>query len=98
MAGRPVNQNDSAWFWDPRVLRKFWFDAMSQAMDSHLRSVAFLELMQHTLRSMNGPMLVPNGAPELQPVQGPEPSPVDDRSAKVDGRSQPSQTSDVRSP
>jgi hypothetical protein len=39
--------------WDPRVLWKFWFEAMSQATDAYLRSAAFLQLMQHGLSAMS---------------------------------------------
>jgi hypothetical protein len=34
----------------------FWFEAMSQAMDEYLRSTAFLELMQQSLRTMAEPL------------------------------------------
>ena len=39
-------------FWDPRVLRRYWLDSLSQLSDGYLRSVAFLELMQSSLQTM----------------------------------------------
>jgi len=39
-------------FWDPRTVRKLWLGAWSETMDGYLRSSAFLELMQHGLRTM----------------------------------------------
>jgi hypothetical protein len=47
-----VAAESSALLWDPRALRKFWLDAMTQATDGYLRSSAFLELMQHGLKTM----------------------------------------------
>jgi hypothetical protein len=38
--------------WDPRTLRKYWLEAMTQVTDGYLRSPAFLELMQHGMRTM----------------------------------------------
>ena len=40
-------------FVDPQQLRSRWLSDMSQAMDSYLRSPAFLEWLQYTLRAMN---------------------------------------------
>jgi|SwirhirootsSR3_FD_contig_31_15877787_length_796_multi_5_in_0_out_0_2 hypothetical protein len=37
-------------FWDPRALRGLWLEAMSRAMDDYLRSIQFLQLMEHNLR------------------------------------------------
>ena len=36
--------------WDPRVQCKYWLAGMSQAIDAWMRSVAFLEFMQHGLQ------------------------------------------------
>ena len=36
-------------FWDPRVQSKYWLEAMSQAFDAWMRSIAFLEFMQQGL-------------------------------------------------
>jgi hypothetical protein len=46
-------QEQVAWLWDPRAFYKLWFDSMSQAMDAYLRSTAFLQFMQHGLRTMS---------------------------------------------
>jgi len=54
--GKPLYAGHSALFWDPRALRKLWFEAMSQAMDGYLRSTAFLELMQQNIRTMAEPL------------------------------------------
>jgi hypothetical protein len=43
----------SALFWDARILRRFWLDALSHAMDGYLRSTAFLEFMQQSLRMVS---------------------------------------------
>ncbi|HKQ71053.1 MAG TPA: hypothetical protein VJT73_17020 [Polyangiaceae bacterium] len=42
----------SAQLWDPRLWRKLWFDALTQAFDGYLRSTAFLEAMQQGVRTM----------------------------------------------
>jgi hypothetical protein len=39
-------------FWDPRLFRKYWLEAWSQATDGYLRSTAFLELMQQGLQTL----------------------------------------------
>jgi hypothetical protein len=36
--------------WDPRVQRKYWLQAMSQAIDIWMRSIPFLELMHQGLQ------------------------------------------------
>ena len=53
---QPIYADYAALFWDPRILRKLWFETMSQAMDEYLRSTAFLELMQQSLRTMTEPL------------------------------------------
>ena len=53
---QPLYADYAALFWDPRILRKLWFETMSQAMDEYLRSTAFLELMQQSLRTMAEPL------------------------------------------
>jgi hypothetical protein len=53
-------------FWDPRVLMKFWFDAVSQAMETYYRSAAFLSFLQHGLRTFNAPESPPEATTDRQ--------------------------------
>jgi hypothetical protein len=41
-------------FWDPQ-LRSRWFAQLSRVLDDYMRSPAFLELMQHSLRTITTP-------------------------------------------
>jgi hypothetical protein len=59
-------RGSAAPFWDPRILRKYWLDAWSQAFDGYLRSTAFLELMEHAQRTMAAPR-------ELEALEGGRP-------------------------
>jgi hypothetical protein len=42
-------------FCDPRELRRRWLADLSQAMDSYMRSPAFLELMQQNFKALTRP-------------------------------------------
>jgi len=42
----------AASLWDPRIVWRCWLDAASEAVDAYLRSAAFLELMQRSLRTI----------------------------------------------
>jgi hypothetical protein len=58
--------------YDPRLMRKVWLDTWSQALDGYLRSTAFLQLMQHGLRSMTFPV-PPTDTQARSPVEGDSP-------------------------
>jgi hypothetical protein len=47
-----LTEQSASLFYDPRALRKFWLDAMTQAADGYLRSSTFLELMRDGLKTM----------------------------------------------
>jgi hypothetical protein len=65
---------DAASIWDPRVLRTLWFEALSEAMDAYLRSTAFLELMQCSLRPVG------DAGPSQDDASRPPHAPPDSRS------------------
>jgi hypothetical protein len=71
-------------FWDPRVMRRCWLDALSQLTDGYLRSVVFLELMQSSVQTLvetNALYQLPNSHP--QPDTS---APPTSRSMSSDGR------------
>ncbi len=57
------NAEGVALFWDPR-LRSAWFAHLSSMLDNYMRSPAFLELMQHSLRTVTGPASYSRSQPD----------------------------------
>ena len=51
-----MNLAGVALFWDPQ-LRSRWLTQLSRVLDDYMRSPAFLELMQHSLRTITTPTL-----------------------------------------
>ena len=58
--------------WDPRAPWKLWFEILSKAMDGHMRSVAFLRLMQHGLGTTGSRTGAEPAAPKT--LEPPDPS------------------------
>lgn len=48
-------QQPIAVFWNPWELRNRWLECLTRLMDSYMRSPAFLELMQYSLKTITTP-------------------------------------------
>jgi hypothetical protein len=64
-------------FWDARILRKYWLEAMTQATDGYLRSPAFLELMQQGMKTMTLAMAAPQHEPSADSPKRSDQDPIE---------------------
>jgi hypothetical protein len=69
-----INLIGIALCWDPQ-LRSRWFAQLSQMSESYMRSPAFLEMMQHSLRTITSPAF-PCGKTDRRESDGDQLTPV----------------------